>query len=150
MNRIKRKTTAVASEASARVPSVTKSSIDSVWSKGADRLRLKVPPPVLGSIDQVQDSVNSAGSIGLQKRTDTSDKSSGGESDIHNKEYRTEYDSSRDRGTSSEQVYNKVLFQHKLAKNVKSLLRNSTSQFYFAILDELNQFVGSTNTRSSS
>jgi len=134
VNRIKRKTTAVASEASARVPSVTKSSIDSVWSKGADRLRLKVPPSVLGSIDQVQDSVNSAGSIGLQKRTDTSDKSSGGESDIHNNEYRTEYDSSRDRGTSSEQVYNKVLFQHKLAKNVKSLHCNSTSQFYFAIL----------------
>ena len=87
---------------------------------------MKVPSPVLGSIGQVQDSVNPAGSIGLQKQADSGDKSSGGGSDIHNQEHRTEYNSSRDRGPSSEPVYNKALFQHKLAKNAKSLLRNST------------------------
>ena len=114
-NRSKRNSSAVASEASARAPFFTiRSSIDSVWTKGADRPRSKVPFPVLGSIDQVQFSISAAGSIGLQSEAD------------YRTGYRTEYDSSKDQGRPSAPVFNKALFQHKLTRNAKSLLRNST------------------------
>ena len=115
VDRSKRNSSEVASEASSRAPFTTnRSSIDSVWTKGADRLRSKVPSPILGSIDQGEVSINSAGSIGLQTQAD------------YRTGYRTEYDSSKDQGRPSAPVFNKASFQHKLAKNAKSLLRNSS------------------------
>ena len=115
VDRPTRENSGVASEASSRVPlSTNRSPMDNVWINGADRLRSKGPSPVLGSIDQVEVSINSAGSIGLQTQAD------------YRTGYRTEYDSSKDQGRPAAPVFNKASFQHKLAKNAKSLLRNSS------------------------
>ena len=123
----RRKSSAVASEASARTSSTSRIPMDSAWSKGADRPRLRFPSPVLGSIDQVQGSINAAGSIGLQTQASLGVNSFGGRTESSNQGYRTEYDSSRDQGIPAAPVFNKAVFQHKLAKNAKSLLRNSTN-----------------------
>ena len=110
-----RESSGIASEAFSRAPLLTnRSPMDNVWTNGADRLRSKGPSPVLGSIDQVQVSSNSAGSIGLQTKAG------------NRTEYRTEYDSSRDQIRSTAPVFNKASFQYKLTKNAKSLLRNSS------------------------
>ena len=87
-----RESSGIASEAFSRAPlSTIRSPMDNVWFNGADRLRSKVPSPILGSIDQGEFSINSAGSTGLQTQASFGDNSFGGS----NQGYRTEYDSSR-------------------------------------------------------
>ena len=114
-DRSSRENSGIAIEAFSRVPlSTNRSPSDNVWINGADRLRSKDPSPVLGSIDHARVPINSAGSIGLQTQAD------------FRTGFRTEYDSSKDQGRPSAQVFNKASFQHKLTKNAKALLRNSS------------------------
>jgi hypothetical protein len=105
----------VVSETTSRLPLRTnRSPLDNVWTNGADRLRSTGLSSVPGSIDQGQVPLNSAGSIGLQKQPD------------FRSGFRTEYDSSIDQDRPAVPVFNKAVFQHKLSKNAKTLLFNSS------------------------